>query len=177
MRPSISKLSSRRRSPADFAGLKMRVLGPLAVPLIEALKASAVPIEFGDLYTALTTGLVVVQDNSPSIFRLIRLQELHRFILLSGHGYAVGVLGINNAFYVQLSQDERAAVDAAALNAIAFNREGSRKAEKEAFAALTTAGMEFVGPNVGTKAGISEDYPGSCDQLVQDSEQRVRLDR
>src|SRR5712675_2289920 len=58
-----------------------------------------------------------------------RLQQLHRFILLSGHSYAVGVLGINNAFYVQLSQDERAAVDAAALNAIAFNREGSRKAE------------------------------------------------
>ena len=59
----------------------MRVLGPLAVPLIEALKASAVPIEFGDLYTALTTGLVDVQDNSLSIFRLIRLQELHKFIL------------------------------------------------------------------------------------------------
>jgi TRAP-type transport system periplasmic protein len=132
------------RSPADFAGLKMRVLGPLAVPLIEALNASAVPIEFGDLYTALTTGLVDVQDNSLSIFRLIRLQELHRFILLSGHSYAVGVFGINNAFYVQLSQDERAAVDAAALNAIAFNREGSRKAEQEAFAALTTAGVEFV---------------------------------
>src|ERR1700730_16742975 len=73
------------RSPADFVGLKMRVLGPLAVPLIEALKASAVPIEFGNLYTALATGLVDVQDNSLSIFRLIRLQELHRFILLSGH--------------------------------------------------------------------------------------------
>src|SRR3981189_1058859 len=43
-----------------------------------------VPIEFGDLYTALTTGLVDVQDNSLSIFRLIRLQELHKFILLSG---------------------------------------------------------------------------------------------
>jgi TRAP-type C4-dicarboxylate transport system substrate-binding protein len=33
---------------------------PLAVPLIESLKASAVPIGFGELYTALTTGLVDV---------------------------------------------------------------------------------------------------------------------
>jgi TRAP-type C4-dicarboxylate transport system substrate-binding protein len=32
------------RSPADFVGLKIRALGPLSVPLIEALKASAVPI-------------------------------------------------------------------------------------------------------------------------------------
>jgi tripartite ATP-independent transporter DctP family solute receptor len=132
------------RSPADFAGLKIRALGPLAVPLIEALKASAVPIAFGELYTALTTGLVDVQDNSLSIFRLIRLQEVHKFILLSGHSYAVGVLGINNAFYIQLSPDERAAVDAAALKAIAFNREGSRKAEREAIAALRTAGVELT---------------------------------
>ena len=132
------------RSPADFAGLKMRMLGPLAVPLIEALKASAIPIEFGNLYTALRTGLVDVQDNSLSIFRLIRLQEVHRFILLSGHSYAVGVLGMNDAFYSQLSQDERAAVDAAALKAVAFNREGSRKAEQEAFVALRAAGVEFI---------------------------------
>jgi tripartite ATP-independent transporter DctP family solute receptor len=132
------------RSPADFAGLKIRALGPLAVPLIEALKASAVPIGFGELYTALTTGLVDVQDNSLSIFRLVRLQEVHKFILLSGHSYAVGVLGINNAFYIQLSPDERAAVDAAALKAIAFNREGSRKAERGAIEALRMGGMEFI---------------------------------
>jgi tripartite ATP-independent transporter DctP family solute receptor len=131
-------------APSDFAGLKMRVLGPFAVPLIEALKASAVPIGFGNLYTALSTGLVDVQDNSLSIFRLLKLQEVHKFILLSGHGYAVGVLGINNAFYIHLSEDERAAVDAAASKAIAFNRESSREAEEEALPALRTAGVEFI---------------------------------
>jgi tripartite ATP-independent transporter DctP family solute receptor len=132
------------RSPADFAGLKIRALGPLSASLIEALKASAVPIGFGDLYTALSTGLVDVQDNSLSIFRRVRLQEVHKFVLISGHSYAVGVLGINNAFYMQLSPDERAAVDAAALKAIAFNREGSRKAEQEAIAALRAAGIELI---------------------------------
>jgi TRAP-type C4-dicarboxylate transport system substrate-binding protein len=55
----------------------------MAAPKL-ALKASAVPIAFGELYTALTTNLVDVQDNSLSIFRLIRLQEVHKFILLSG---------------------------------------------------------------------------------------------
>jgi tripartite ATP-independent transporter DctP family solute receptor len=134
------------RSPADFAGLKMRVLGPLALPLIEALKASPVPLEFGDLYTALATGLIDVQDNSLSVFRLLKLQEVQRFILLSGHSYAVGVLGINNTFYVQLSQDERATVDAAALNAVSFNQESSRRAEGEALAALKAAGIEFIEP-------------------------------
>jgi len=132
------------RSPADFAGLKIRALGPISTPLIETLKGSTVPIGFGDLRTALTTGLVDVQENSLSVFRFVRLQEVHKFILLSGHSYAVGVLGINNAFYIQLSPDERAAVDEAALKAIAFNRESSRRAEQEAIAALRAAGVEFI---------------------------------
>jgi TRAP-type transport system periplasmic protein len=132
------------RSPADFAGLKIRALGPISTPLIETLMGSAVPIGFGDLHAALTTSLVDVQENSLSVFRLVRLQEVHKFILLSGHSYAVGVLGINNAFYIQLSPDERAAVDAAALKAIAFNRESSRRAEQEAIATLRTAGVEFI---------------------------------
>jgi TRAP-type transport system periplasmic protein len=102
----------------------------------------------------LSTGLVDVQDNSLSIFWLLKLQEVHKFILLSGHSYAVGVFGINNAFYIQLSEDERAAVDAAALKAIAFNREGSRKAEQEARAALSTAGIEFIELTSEQKAGF-----------------------
>src|SRR5262249_57641549 len=57
---------------------------------------------------------------------------------------AGGVLGINNAFYIQVAADERAAVDEAALKAIAFNRESSRRAEQEAIAALRTAGVEFI---------------------------------
>jgi TRAP-type C4-dicarboxylate transport system substrate-binding protein len=39
---------------------------------------------------------------------------------------------------------KRATVDAAALKAIAFNREGSRKAEQEAITALRVAGIEFI---------------------------------
>ena len=56
----------------------------------------------------------------------------------------MGVLGINNAFNIQLSPDERTAVDAAAQKAIAFNREGSRSAEREAITALRMAGIEFI---------------------------------
>jgi TRAP-type transport system periplasmic protein len=94
------------RRPADFAGLKIRALGPPSIPFIEALRAEPVPIAFGELYTALATGLVEIQENSLSVFRLVRLQEVHKFILLSGHSYPVNVLAINNAFYTRLSNDE-----------------------------------------------------------------------
>jgi 3-deoxy-7-phosphoheptulonate synthase len=63
---------------------------------------------------------------------------------MSGHGYAVGVLGINDAFYAGLSADEKAAVDAAGRKAIAFNREGSRRAEKESLDAVKAAGATIL---------------------------------
>ena len=105
---------SSNRALRSPAGLKMRVLGPLAIPLIEALKASAVPIEFGNLYTALTPGLVDVQDNSLSIFRLIRLQEVHRFILLSGLSDTGEIYLLD--FAAVLSVLDRAAVEHATLH-------------------------------------------------------------
>jgi C4-dicarboxylate-binding protein DctP len=132
------------RRPADFAGLKIRALGPPSIPFIEALRAEPVPIAFGELYTAIATGLVDIQENSLSVFRLVRLQEVHKFILLSGHSYPVNVLGINDAFYTRLSNDERVAVDTAAAKAIAFNREESRKNEEDAMAELRSAGIDFI---------------------------------
>jgi tripartite ATP-independent transporter DctP family solute receptor len=132
------------RGTGDFAGQKIRAMGPLAVRPVEAMKGSASPIAFNELYTSLKTGVVDGQDNSVSVFRLVKLQEVQKYLLLSGHSYAVGVLGINDAFYNGLQAAEKAAVDAAAKKAIAYNREGSRKAEGEALAAVKAAGVQVI---------------------------------
>lgn len=132
------------RSPADFAGQKIRAMGPLAVRPVEAMKGSASPIAFGELYTSLKTGVVDGQDNAVSIFRLVKLQEVQKYLVLTGHTYAVGVLGINDAFYNGLAAAEKAALDAAAKKSIAFNRDGSRKAEKESLAAVAAAGVQVI---------------------------------
>ena len=129
------------RTATDFSGQKIRAMGPLAVRPVEAMKGSAAPIAFNELYTSLKTGVVDGQDNSVSVFRLVKLQEVQKYLLMSGHGYAVGVLGINDAFYAGLTADEKAAVDAAGRKAITFNREGSRRAEKESLDAVKAAGV------------------------------------
>jgi tripartite ATP-independent transporter DctP family solute receptor len=131
-------------SPADFAGQKIRAMGPLAVRPVEAMKGSASPIAFGELYTSLKTGVVDGQDNAVSIFRLVKLQEVQKYLILTGHTYAVGVLGINDAFYSGLAPGEKAAVDAAAKKSITFNRDGSRKEEKDALAAVAAAGVQVI---------------------------------
>jgi TRAP-type transport system periplasmic protein len=131
-------------SPADMAGLKMRVLGPLATIPIEAMGASASPVAFGELYTALSTGVVDGQDNSISVFNLIRLYEVQSHLILSGHVYAFGPLGISDAFYASLSAEDQQVIQNAAATAIAYNRETSRAVEASAIARAQEAGVTVV---------------------------------
>lgn len=130
--------------PADMAGLKMRVLGPLATIPIEAMGASASPVAFGELYTALRTGVVDGQDNSVSVFNLVRLFEVQSHLILSRHVYAFGPLGISDAFYSGLSPENRKVIDDAAAVAIAYNRKASREVETSALAFAEAQGVTVI---------------------------------
>jgi tripartite ATP-independent transporter DctP family solute receptor len=131
-------------TPADMAGLKIRVLGPLATIPVEAMGASASPVAFGELYTALSTGVVDGQDNSVSVFNLIRLYEVQSHLVMSGHVYAFGPLGISEQFYASLSPENQRVIDAAAATAIAYNRETSRAVEASAIERAQAAGVTVV---------------------------------
>jgi len=130
--------------PEDMAGLKLRVLGPLATIPVEALGASASPVAFGELYTALRTGVVDGQDNSVSVFNLINLYEVQSHLILSGHTYAFGPLGISDIFFDGLSEENQQVILDAADAAIAFNRETSRAVEASAIDFAREAGVTVV---------------------------------
>lgn len=132
------------RSPKDFAGLKMRALGPVFAKPVEAMGGSASPIAFNELYTSLKTGVVDGQDNATNVFRLVKLYEVQKYLILTGHIYSFGPLGMNDEFYRRLSPDEQKAVSAAAAKAIAYNRETSRKGEGEALEFVKSQGVTVL---------------------------------
>lgn len=130
--------------PEDMEGLKIRVLGPLATIPVEAMGASASPVAFGELYTALSTGVVDGQDNSVSTFNLVRLFEVQSHLVMSSHVYAFGPLGISDAFFSGLPAEDQQVILDAAEAAIAFNRETSRAVEASAIARAEEAGVTVV---------------------------------
>jgi len=131
-------------APADMAGLKIRVLGPLATIPVEAMGASASPIAFGELYTSLSTGVVDGQDNSVSVFNLVKLYEVQSHLVMTGHVYAFGPLGISDAFYSSLSPENQRVIDEAAAAAIAYNRATSRAVEAAAIELAEAAGVTVL---------------------------------
>lgn len=131
-------------SPAEFAGLKIRVLGPLATIPVTALGASAAPISFGELYTALRTGVVDGQDNAVSVFNMVNLYEVQSHLIMSGHVYAFGPFGISEAFFKSLTPEQKKVVEDAAAKAIEYNRTTSRAVEAEALAFAESKGVTVV---------------------------------
>jgi TRAP-type transport system periplasmic protein len=64
------------RTPADFSGLKVRVMtSPIMVDSFNALGASATPLAAGEVFQALRTGVVDAAENNPQVFVADRYYE------------------------------------------------------------------------------------------------------
>ncbi len=132
------------RTPDDMKGLKMRVMGPIFSIPVKAMGGSATPISFPELYTSLKTGVVDGQDNAVWVFNLIKLYEVQKYLMLDGHIYAYGPLGINNKWFSKLSGDEQKIVLDAGKKAIAYNRKHSREEEAENIAKAKAKGVTVI---------------------------------
>lgn len=148
------------RSAADFPGLKMRALGPAFAKPVEALGGSASPIAFNELYTSLKTGVVDGQDNATAVFVVVKLYEVQKYLILSGHIYGIGLLALNDDFYGKLPAKDQQAVAAAAAKALAFNRPASRRAEAAALAFVKSQGVQVIELSTAVKADLAKRTQG-----------------
>lgn len=65
----------------DFKGLKIRTMEvPLHKDAYRALGASPVPLPFGELYTALQTGVVDGNENGPATLEAMKFYEVQKYV-------------------------------------------------------------------------------------------------
>lgn len=132
---------------SDMKGLKIRVQQfPVYIVLVEALGASATPIAWTELYSALQTGVVDGQENAPYTMLLTDLQEVQKYYVLDHHVLNISMTVINEDFYQSLSEEEQRAFRVAAkLSALAFS--GIVYAtEGRALQTIRDAGVEIYSP-------------------------------
>uniref|UniRef100_UPI0025A5F17D TRAP transporter substrate-binding protein n=1 Tax=Enterocloster clostridioformis TaxID=1531 RepID=UPI0025A5F17D len=74
--------------PEDMKGLKIRVMeNQMHIDHFNALGASAVPMAFSELYTALQNGTMDAQENPFANIDGNRLYEVQKYIIKTGHIY------------------------------------------------------------------------------------------
>src|SRR5712675_326733 len=121
----------RVRTPADLAGVKLRMPGSKEwLFLGQALGASAAPMAFTEVYLGLKTGTIDGQDNPLPTLKSAKLYEVTRQIVLTGHLVDSLQLAISSKTWHALSAAHKAQVRRAAAKAGKFNDENRVREER-----------------------------------------------
>lgn len=90
-------------SVQDFAGQRFRVMNSkILTKQFASVKASALPLPFGELYTALQNGVVNGEENPLDIIQRMKFYEVQKNVLVSNHGAIVEVILFSPSFWKKL---------------------------------------------------------------------------
>ena len=128
----------------DFAGLKLRVIpNPVFLETFKALKANPVPMNFGELYTALENKTVDGQENPYTVILSNKFYEVQKYVSATNHAFTQNILLVSKKFWDRLSPDEQKMMRETAAETRNYQREQTRMQADKALAELKTKGMTF----------------------------------
>lgn len=141
----------------DLQGLKIRtVASKVQQQIVSALSASPTSMAWGDLYTALSTGVVDGTKNGMVDIINAKLNESLNYIILDGHAYMAGFWWMNNEKFQSLPADLKTIV-VDAFDALSwFIREYNKYAEASAFKSFQATGGQIYRPTTAQLAEFQE---------------------
>lgn len=102
------------RHPDDLEGLSLRVRETdIAESNVRAMGGNPVPVAFGELYLALSQGVVDAQENPLPTIDLLAAYEVQDYLSLTGHESSASFPVMNAEWYDALPEERRQALDAA----------------------------------------------------------------
>ena len=135
-------------SPADLAGMKIRVLNsPTAVRTVKALGGAATPVSWGELYTALQQGVVDGAENNPPSYYLSRHYEISRYYTLDEHTSVPDVMLASLKVWNALTQEQQRWLTLAMADSVEYQKTLWQQASDEALQAVKAAGVEVIYPD------------------------------
>ena len=142
------QISNRVRpihSPQDCRGLSIRTqMNDDIVEAFGLIGFTPRPTDISVAIEELTAGRIDGQENPLTSINAFGIQKLHKHITLTGHIFGVALLVANAERYASWPEEIRAAVDAAAADATAYQRELAAEQDVTLRTALEAEGVDFV---------------------------------
>ena len=133
------------RSPQDMRGMKIRIQpGPLYETLVRSLGASASPIPWLELPSALQQKVVDGQENGVTNILAAGLYRFNKYVSLDGHVYSYHAYLMNDAFYNRLTPQQRRIVEQGINIAKWIHRGMTSAQDLNAETILKDVGMEVT---------------------------------
>ena len=149
---------------ADFKGLKLRVSNdPVMNGMVESLGANPTVVSFGELYSALQTGVVDGAEQPIANYKSNAFPEVANNLILDGHTLGAIQAVITDNAWGKLTENQQAAIMEAGADTQAFNAELSETAENKVLDELRSSGCNVV--DVDDKAPWQE----ACAKVISEN--------
>jgi len=133
--------------PDDLKGLKIRVMKSItAMEMVKAQGGSPTPISWGELYTALQSGVVDGAENNPPSFYTSHHYEVCKYYSLNEHTMVPDVLIVSLKVWSKLSDQEKKWLQQAADDSVPVQRKLWAESEKESLEIVQEAGVTINYP-------------------------------
>jgi len=133
------------KSLEDLKGMKIRVIqNKLNIEIMDALGASATPMAYGEVYSALQTGVIDAAENNFPSYLTSKHYEVAPYMILDAHQRIPEVLLMSKQVWDQLSPEDQDLIKQAAIDSIDYQLEEWAKSEKESEDEVRAAGAEIT---------------------------------
>ncbi|HEY8242774.1 MAG TPA: TRAP transporter substrate-binding protein [Casimicrobiaceae bacterium] len=131
------------RTPADLAGIKLRVPGgKWRVKMFQAYGANPSPMKFSEVFTALQTGVMDGEENPFTQIYSAKFQEVQKYLSLTGHVYTPAYLTVGKTKWEAIPADVRKVLEDTARETQAYVYEVAAKDDDDLLGKLKAAGMQ-----------------------------------
>lgn len=132
-------------TPEDMKDLKIRVQqSELAIDIVEALGASATPMEYGEVYSAIQTGVIDgAENNFPSYYTSNHF-EVANYYTLNGYSGTPEVVIGSQSLWDSLTDEDKEAFREAAVESVEVQRQAWAELTEESKKAIEENGNELV---------------------------------
>ena len=117
---------------------------PVYIDMFNGFGASAIPLAFSELFTALESRTVDGQENPVTTIQSSKFYEVQKYLSITKHVYSPWIMLASKKWWDGLSADEKKAIQDSAVVARDFERKDSRDSGAKALDLLKQKGMEVT---------------------------------
>lgn len=152
------------RSVADLKGMKVRVQPTeVAISMVQALGAEATPMEYGEVFQGLQTGIVDGAENDFVSYFTSGHYEVAKYYSLDGHMAPPALLICSKAAWDKMSDAQKEGVTKASREAAQWQRQAMQDFQEESRKKCEEAGCEIIEVDVkefqDAVASVYDEYP------------------
>ncbi len=144
-------------APEDLAGLRLRTMeNPIHLTAFQTLGAAPTPMAWPEVIGALQQGTIDGQENPLSVIVSVNLNDVQRYLTISGHVYSPAILLVSPMVWDAMSEEDREVFRQGAAEGVAAMRAFVDEVEASGVATLRERGMDVAELSAEDRAAFQE---------------------